>query len=159
MSTANRLTLVTTGVAQTRTLGRRLAKMLREGDVVLLQGTLGAGKTAFAQGVGQGLKVETAVTSPTFVLLARHDGPRRLYHADLYRLTDPAEVADLHLIEEAHDGVLLIEWPERGMGVLPGEHLLVILEGVEGEPKHRRITIASSGTRYDRVLDGLGARG
>ncbi len=159
MSTANRLTLVTTGVAQTRTLGRRLAKMLREGDVVLLQGTLGAGKTAFAQGVGQGLKVETTVTSPTFVLLARHDGPRRLYHADLYRLTDPAEVADLHLIEEAHDGVLLIEWPERGMGVLPGEHLLVILEGVEGEPKHRRITIASSGTRYDRVLDGLGARG
>jgi len=159
MSTAHRLTLVSTGVAQTRALGRRLARLLREGDVVLLQGTLGAGKTAFAQGVGQGLKVETAVTSPTFVLLARHDGPRRLYHADLYRLTDPAEVADLHLVEEARDGVLLVEWPERGMEALPGEHLLVVIEPVEGEPKHRRITVTARGARYDRVLDGLGARG
>ncbi len=159
MSTANRTTIVTTGVAQTRALGRRVAKMLREGDIVFLQGTLGAGKTAFAQGVGQGLKVETPVTSPTFVLLARHEGPRRLYHADLYRLTDPAEVVDLHLAEEAHDGVLLVEWPERGMGVLPSAHLLVVIEAIDGEPKQRRITIASQSARYDRVLDGLGARG
>ena len=74
MSTANRLTVVTTGAAQTRALGRRIARRLERGDVVLLQGNLGAGKTALAQGVGQGLKVESAVTSPTFVLLARYDG-------------------------------------------------------------------------------------
>lgn len=159
MSKANRTTIITNGVAQTRALGRRVARLLREGDVVFLQGTLGAGKTAFAQGVGQGLKVETSVTSPTFVLLARHDGPRRLYHADLYRLTEPSEVADLHLAEEAHDGVLLVEWPERGMGVLPSEHLLIVLEPVEGEPKQRRVTITSVSARHDSVLDGLGARG
>ena len=159
MSTANRGLLRTQSVAQTRALGRRLARFLRPGDVVLLQGPLGAGKTALAQGIGAGLKVESAVTSPTFVLLARHEGPTRLYHADLYRLTDPAEVEELHLDDEARDGVLLVEWPERGIEALPPEHLLVVIEHVEGAPRERRITIVASGARYERVLDGLGARG
>jgi tRNA threonylcarbamoyl adenosine modification protein YjeE len=159
MSTANRATYTTTSVAQTRALGRRIARMLRPGDVVLLQGTLGAGKTALAQGVGQGLKVETVVNSPTFVLMARHDGPTRLYHADLYRLTEADEVAELALEQQAADGVLLVEWPERGLVVLPTEHLLVVLELVPGEASHRRITVVASGERYRRILDGLGARG
>ncbi len=73
MSTANRLQVSTSGVARTRALGRRLARYLRGGDVVLLQGPLGAGKTALTQGVGAGLNVEGPVNSPTFVLLARHD--------------------------------------------------------------------------------------
>ncbi|GMU39635.1 MAG: tRNA threonylcarbamoyladenosine biosynthesis protein TsaE [Chloroflexota bacterium] len=159
MNTANRATYTTAGVAQTRALGRRLARLLRAGDVVLLQGTLGAGKTALAQGVGQGLRLDTPVTSPTFVLMTRHEGALRLYHADLYRLTDPAEVEDLALEQQAADGVLLIEWPERGIEVLPAEHLLVVIDLVEGAPKERRITIVASGERYRRILDGLGARG
>ncbi len=159
MSTANRATFHTTSAAQTRALGRRLARLLRPGDVVFLQGPLGAGKTSMAQGVGQGLKVQTPMTSPTFVLLARHEGSTPLYHADLYRLTEPEEVADLALEQQSNDGVLLIEWPERGLEALPAEHLLVVLEPVEGNEKERRITIVANGRRYRHVLDGLGARG
>ncbi|MDP2326835.1 MAG: tRNA (adenosine(37)-N6)-threonylcarbamoyltransferase complex ATPase subunit type 1 TsaE [Dehalococcoidia bacterium] len=159
MSTANRAVITTKSVAHTRALGRRLARLLRAGDVVLLQGTLGAGKTALAQGVGQGLKVESAVTSPTFVLMTRHEGPLRLYHADLYRLTDVQEVEDLALDQQAADGVLLVEWPERGLDALPAEHLLIVLELAEGNPSERRITVVASGDRYRRILDGLGARG
>jgi tRNA threonylcarbamoyladenosine biosynthesis protein TsaE len=161
MNTANRAVHTTRSVAQTRALGRRLARLLRPGDVVFLQGPLGAGKTALAQGIGQGLKLETPVTSPTFVLLARHEtaGVTPLYHADLYRLAEPEEVADLGLEHQAADGILLVEWPERGLEVLPGEHLLVVIETPAGAPKERRITIVANGDRYRRVLDGLGARG
>jgi tRNA threonylcarbamoyladenosine biosynthesis protein TsaE len=155
VSTATRLTLTTTSVAKTRALGRRMARLLHAGDVVLLQGPLGAGKTALAQGIGAGLKVETTVNSPTFVLLARHEGTTPLYHADLYRLTDPEEVADLALDEQAADGVLLVEWPERGLDVLPEEHLLVAIETRPDDPNARRITLVASGARYLRVLDGL----
>ncbi len=166
MSTANRLQINTAGVAKTRALGRRLARYLRVGDVVLLQGPLGAGKTALTQGVGAGLNVEGPVNSPTFVLLARHDpleAPTArglpLYHADLYRLTAPDEVADLNLAPQAADGVLLIEWPERGLAALPAEHLLVVIELVEGVPSERRFTFVAVGERYRRVLDGLEASG
>jgi len=161
MSTANRAVITTASVAQTRALGRRLARLFRAGDVVFLQGPLGAGKTALAQGIGQGLKLETAVTSPTFVLLAKHDteGVPPLYHVDLYRLTDPEEVADLMLEQQVADGILVVEWPERGLEVLPSEHLLVVIETPPSAPKERRITIVANGERYRRVLDGLGARG
>lgn len=166
MSTANRAVYTTTGVAQTRALGRRLARLLRRGDVVFLQGPLGAGKTALAQGVGQGLRLATTVSSPTFVLVARHerDAERNpdgapLYHADLYRLTAVEQVADLAVDQQAADGILLVEWPERGLEALPAEHLLVVLEPVEGQPKHRRITVVANGEGYRRILDGLGARG
>ncbi len=158
MTTANRLTITTSGVARTRALGRRLAKLLRPGDAVLLQGPLGAGKTALAQGVGAGLRVEGPVNSPSFVLLAKHEGKTPLYHADLYRLTSVEQVEELALAEQAADGVLLLEWPERGLDALPDEHLLVALEMVEDQPNERRITIAAIGDRYQHVLDGLGTR-
>ena len=164
MSTANRLQVNTPGVARTRALGKRMARFLRAGDVVLLQGALGAGKTALAQGVGAGLAVEGPVNSPTFVLLARHEPPEGtrglpLYHADLYRLTSAEDVAELELGSQAADGVLLVEWPERGLEALPSEHLLVIIDLVEGAPRERRITFVASGERYRRVFDGLAASG
>ncbi len=160
MSTANRLTVDAPNLRRTRTLARRLARLLRAGDVLLLQGTLGAGKTAFAQGLGEGLKLDTPVNSPTFVLMARHepsDGASlRLYHADLYRLTDPIEVEELALEEQARDGVLAVEWPERAIEVLPEEHLLIILEAVEDDPNARRITLVPRGPRAQQLIDGLG---
>ena len=164
MSTANRLQVNTDGVGRTRALGKRMARFLRAGDVVLLQGPLGAGKTALAQGVGAGLGVEGPVNSPTFVLLARHDPPEgarghALYHADLYRLTSAEDVAELDLASQSADGVLLVEWPERGLEALPSEHLLVIIDLVEGALRERRITFVATGERYRRVFDGLAASG
>jgi tRNA threonylcarbamoyladenosine biosynthesis protein TsaE len=162
VNTTDRVLITTRGVAQTRRLGRRIAALLHAGDVVLLQGELGAGKTALAQGVGAGLGVETPVTSPTFVLLARHEravegGRLALFHADLYRLGDAEEVAELALAEQAADGVLLVEWPERGVEALPAEHLLVRIAPGD-EASERRLTFVAMGERYRRVLDGLAAR-
>jgi len=160
MSTALRIQIVTNGAGQTRSLGRKLARLLRPGDVVLLQGDLGAGKTTLAQGIGAGLKVDGPVNSPTFVLLARHDGPATpLYHADLYRLGSPEEVEELALAEQAVDGVLLVEWPERGLTALPAEHLLIAIDAPASAPKERRFTIIGFGDRYRRVIDGLQAAG
>jgi tRNA threonylcarbamoyladenosine biosynthesis protein TsaE len=159
MNTANRVVVTTSSGARTRALGRRLARLLRAGDVVLLQGPLGAGKTTLAQGVGAGLKVDEPVRSPTFVLMTRHDGGvLPLYHADLYRLESIQEVEELALAEQAADGVLLVEWPERGLEALPAEHVLVVLEPTEA-PLERRITVVGVGERYKRVLDGLLAAG
>lgn len=168
MHTANRMLVTTRGAARTRAFGRRLARLLRPGDVVLLQGPLGAGKTTLVQGVGNGLGVPGPVASPTFVLLARHDlpdedarpeRPRSLYHADLYRLTDVEEVRELQLAEQASDGALLVEWPERGLDALPDEHLLVAIEPGEEAADERRFTIVAIGERYHRIVDGLGGRG
>lgn len=155
MSTANRVTIDVPNLRRTKALARRLAKLLRAGDVLLLQGPLGAGKTAFAQGLGEGLGLETPVNSPTFILMARHEGPLRLFHADLYRLEDPEEVAELALDEQGAEGVLAVEWPERAFEVLPAEHLLVIIEPVEGDTDARRITLVPSGARAQQLLDGL----
>ena len=167
MHTANRIQLTTRGAARTRAFGRRLARLLRAGDVLLLQGPLGAGKTTLVQGVGSGLGAAGPVNSPTFVLLARHDlpgagaaeRPRFLYHADLYRLTNPEEVRDLALADQAADGALLVEWPERGLEALPAEHLLVAIEHDPRDADARRFTIAAIGDRYHRIVDGLGGRG
>ena len=81
-----------------------------------------------------------------------------LYHADLYRLSDPMEVEDLRLEEQSGDGVLVVEWPERALEELPAEHLLIVIEPVEDDPNGRRLTGVASGRRYQQLLDGLQAR-
>jgi tRNA threonylcarbamoyladenosine biosynthesis protein TsaE len=161
MSTANRLTVDTTSVSKTRALARRVAKLLRAGDVLLLQGPLGAGKTASTQGLAKGLGLDSEVTSPTFILVAAHpagDAGLPLYHADLYRLTAPLEVAELYLDEQAADGVLVIEWPERAFEELPLDHLLIVIEPDAKDLNSRHFTFVGAGDRQREICDGLQAR-
>ena len=106
----------TAGEEQTAAAGEHLAAALRAGDVLLLEGELGAGKTAFVRGVARGLRLHAEdVTSPTFTLIQEYRAPSVplvLYHADLYRLT-AREVDDLGLDELSEDGILAVEWPDR----------------------------------------------
>ena len=108
-------TTVTHSELETAAVGRELGATLSAGDVVLMVGDLGAGKTAFVRGLAEGLGVPgDEVSSPTFTLVQEYRGGRLpLFHVDLYRLNDPREVDDLGLDEIADDGVLAIEWAER----------------------------------------------
>ena len=108
-------TITTRSESETSTVGRELAPTLMPGSVVLLFGDLGAGKTAFVRGLAEGLGVDRdEVSSPTFTLVQEYRGGRlTLFHADLYRLSDPREIDDLGLDEIAAEGVLAIEWAER----------------------------------------------
>jgi tRNA threonylcarbamoyladenosine biosynthesis protein TsaE len=105
----------TFSAAETENVGRALAATLGAGDVVLLYGDLGAGKTAFVKGLAEGLGIPSEeVSSPTFTLVQEYRGGRlTLYHVDLYRLNDPREIDDLGLEEIAEGGVLAIEWAEK----------------------------------------------
>jgi tRNA threonylcarbamoyladenosine biosynthesis protein TsaE len=108
------LDVVLPTAADTCEFGRRLAGVLRAGDLLLLTGPLGAGKTALVQGIGAGLNVEGTVVSPTFVIARVHPGPIPLVHVDAYRLGSLAEVDDLDLDVDAADAVTAVEW---GAGV------------------------------------------
>ncbi len=150
------LVLTSASPSQTRRIGARLGRRLRAGDVVLLLGDLGTGKTVLAQGIGQGMGVTDPVKSSSFVLVNEYRGRLKLYHADLYRLTNAAEVADLALEESAADGVLIVEWPDRALEELPPEHLLVRLDW-QGE-RGRRLTLQATGPRYEELVAGLARR-
>jgi tRNA threonylcarbamoyladenosine biosynthesis protein TsaE len=121
--------------------GRALAERLAAGDVLLLYGDLGAGKTAFVRGIARGLGApEGDVSSPTFTLVQEYRGGRlTLFHADLYRLT-PAEAADLGLHELGEDGVLAVEWADR-LGGPPCPTVTVHIDTVDAD--RRRIAITN----------------
>ncbi|MDT4994960.1 MAG: tRNA threonylcarbamoyladenosine biosynthesis protein TsaE [Actinoplanes sp.] len=126
-------------VADTQTFGKRLAGVLRAGDLLLLTGPLGAGKTALAQGIGAGLGVRGAVTSPTFVIARVHPGALPLVHADAYRLgtaVDPrAEIDDLDLDASADDAVTVVEWGEGLVEQLNDAYLLVRMDRLDDDTR------------------------
>jgi tRNA threonylcarbamoyladenosine biosynthesis protein TsaE len=126
-------------VDDTREFGRRLAGVLRAGDLVVLTGPLGAGKTALVQGIGAGLEVVGAITSPTFVIARLHRGRTPLVHADAYRLGDKpdprAEIDDLDLDASADDAVTVVEWGEGLVERLNDEYLQVRLDRLDDDTR------------------------
>jgi tRNA threonylcarbamoyladenosine biosynthesis protein TsaE len=112
-------------VDDTRSFGRRLAGLLRPGDLVILDGPLGAGKTALVQGIGAALGVRGDVTSPTFVIARVHPGRVPLVHVDAYRLGGIVEVDDLDLDASLDEAVTVVEWGEGKVEQLAEAHLVV----------------------------------
>ncbi|MFH1559832.1 MAG: tRNA (adenosine(37)-N6)-threonylcarbamoyltransferase complex ATPase subunit type 1 TsaE [Chloroflexota bacterium] len=136
---------------ETRRIGAALGRYAEVGDVLLLCGELGAGKTCLTQGIARGLGIEEYVRSPTFVLVSIHRGRLPLYHIDIYRLDQVAEVLDLGLEEYlAGDGVSVIEWADKALEAFPQPFLLVTLD-FEGE-KERLIRLEPRGERYERLV-------
>jgi tRNA threonylcarbamoyladenosine biosynthesis protein TsaE len=157
MSSPPRLSLRVPSLDATHAVAGELASLSRAGDVILLAGEMGAGKTAFAQGFGRALGVTEPITSPTFTLVHSYDtaGPT-LHHADVYRLDQLAEVADLALGELAEfDGIVLVEWGDVVASTF-GDHLVVRLDLVDGDVGARRITISPAGATWARRWAALG---
>jgi len=147
------VSFVTAGPEETRALGERLGAMLQAGDVVLLSGELGAGKTVFVQGLARGLGFDGSVSSKSFVLMGEYAGRLKLYHADLYRLDDPEQAQELALDEISAGGVLVVEWPERAPHVLPEGHLLISLE-VRDETT-RSLHLTATDDRARQLIEAL----
>jgi len=140
---------------QTRRIGMRLGGLLRQGDVICLQGDLGAGKTTLVQGLAQGWGSLDPVSSPTFIIVNNYRRPddEQLFHMDAYRLDSAPEAAELDLDEMLARGSLLIEWPERIREILPTEYMWISFEYVAEENRH--MVIKATGTRYDNLLTAL----
>ena len=140
---------------QTRRIGMRLGSALRAGDLICLQGDLGAGKTTFVQGIAQGWGSLDSVSSPTFILvnMYRREDQSQLFHMDAYRLDSTPEAEELDLDSMLAEGALIVEWPERMAGLIPAERLWIKLEYVADE--EREMKFNASGKRYDELLEVL----
>jgi tRNA threonylcarbamoyladenosine biosynthesis protein TsaE len=145
----------TKSVDDTRAVGEALADLARPGDVLVLAGDLGTGKTAFAQGFARGLGITEPVTSPTFILARTYEGRLRMHHLDVYRLEHLQEAEDLGLAELVDDrAVTLIEWGDVIAPTLPAEHLEVRLDYGAGSDD-RRLRLAAAGRSWGVRADAL----
>jgi tRNA threonylcarbamoyladenosine biosynthesis protein TsaE len=152
----NQLELITTSPEETQCIGHRLGEIAEPGDVFLLVGELGAGKTCLTQGITRGLGIQDYASSPSFVIMRELYGRLPLYHIDLFRLERLEEIGDLGLDDYLYgSGVSVIEWANRGLVLLPEEHLLIEIEFI-GDT-HRRLRFTVSGGRYERLLTRLKA--
>lgn len=144
--------LVSESPDQTLDIGRSLARVLRAGDIVLLGGRLGSGKTLLVGGIAEGMGVQEQVTSPSFVLVHEYDGFLKIIHADMYRLGSIGEFDDLELTAHGRDGVLVIEWGDVVASAVP-DHLLVEME-ITGEST-RLLRFTGVGSWANRSLEEL----
>jgi len=149
-------TVYTIGEEQTVALGRTLGALAAPGDVFLLSGALGTGKTCLVRGIAAGLGAADCPASPSFVIIREYRGRLTLYHMDFYRLERPEEIADLGIEDYLYgDGVCAVEWAERAQGLLPEEHLGLTLNYASHEDE-REVVISSAGSRYNDMMRALG---
>ncbi len=139
---------------QTERLGIRLGQLLQAGDILCLSGDMGAGKTVFSAGIGQGWGAQSRLTSPTYNLVHEHRHPQDntlLYHLDCYRLTHESETDGISwddMLES--NGILLIEWAENIESALPPHHLWI--DFMVPEPTRRRLAFEAAGKRYEHLI-------
>ena len=142
---------------ETRSVGTRLGALLQPGDVICLQGELGAGKTTFTQGLAQGWGSLDAVSSPTFIIVNvyRRANGEQLYHLDTYRLESAPEAEELDIDTMLMSGPLIVEWPERMQSVLPAERLWITLEHLDDD--ERQLRFEAQGVRAIELLARINA--
>ncbi|HUQ63270.1 MAG TPA: tRNA (adenosine(37)-N6)-threonylcarbamoyltransferase complex ATPase subunit type 1 TsaE [Acidimicrobiales bacterium] len=151
------ITAITKSVDDTRALAAEVAPLLQAGDLILLAGQLGTGKTAFVQGLGRGLGVTDPITSPAFVLVRSYPGRLTLTHLDVYRLDNLQELVDLGIAELLDEGgVSVIEWGDVVGPALPPDLLDVRLENGEGDDD-RKLTFDAVGPSWAPRMKALGA--
>ncbi len=148
--------ITTSSPDETVTLGRSIGESCEPGDVILLSGELGTGKTCLIGGIAAGLSVAEYTFSPSFVLVREYHGRLMLYHMDFYRIESPEEAADIGIEEYLYgDGVCAIEWSERASEYLTSDHLSIKLEYTPGTEDSRLVQISAHGARHERLMQQL----
>ena len=148
------LTVLSTSTEMTELLGEVIGKVLHKGDVLLLRGDLGTGKTALARGIARGANCSVSARSPTFIIVAEYPGSPTIYHCDLYRIAEPDEVDDLGIHENLSHGALLVEWPENGQDALPQDAVTIeISTGITADD--RKLSFSPNGSTARALLDRI----
>jgi tRNA threonylcarbamoyladenosine biosynthesis protein TsaE len=148
------LEIISNSPEETQDFGARLGRLAQPGDVFLLVGELGAGKTCLTQGIARGLGIKGYAASPSFVVVRELYGRLPLYHMDFYRLDNLEEIADLGLDDYLYgQGVSVVEWADKGLSLLPPEHLLVEMSYVSDTS--RRLKLKARGKRYRQLVAKL----
>lgn len=123
------ITIISSSEEITMDIGRIIGETVHKGDIILLSGDLGAGKTVLSKGIAKGLGATEMVTSPTYALMNEYQGRYPIYHFDIYRLTSSDDLYDLDYEDYFYgDGVTIVEWPERMEDLLPDSYLKIVIE-------------------------------
>jgi tRNA threonylcarbamoyladenosine biosynthesis protein TsaE len=150
----NSFQLVTRSPEETRQIGADIGKRAEAGDLILLVGEIGSGKTCSVQGIAWGLDLADYISSPSFVLVREYQGRLKLYHIDLYRLDDIREIAELGMSDYfTCEGICVVEWADRAPNLFPEEHLLIRFEHLA--VNERRLQFEPRGQRYISLMEEL----
>lgn len=142
-------------VDKTLSLGKQLGKLVQPGDIICLNGDLGAGKTHLTKGIAEGLEIYDHITSPTFTIINEYYGRLKLYHFDVYRVNDPDEISAIGFDEYIFsDGVSVIEWSKYIEELIPNNHLSITITKLpELGVNYRKITLTSNDVSYDYIKE------
>lgn len=143
-------------IAETKNIGRQLGKILNPGDIVCLTGDLGTGKTHITKGIAEGLSITENITSPTFTIVNEYDSGRlKLYHFDVYRVSDPDEIYAIGFDDYIFgEGVSIIEWANYIEEILPKDYLhIYIQKDLSKGENYRKISITPYGEKYNYVKE------
>lgn len=143
---------ITQNYLETIEFGNKVGSLLKSGDVILLAGDLGAGKTTFTKGIGQALGIKRVINSPTFTIVKEYHGALDLYHLDLYRLDGLGSDFDLEEYFEK-DGIVVCEWPDNVKEIIPSEYLMI--EIFRAGDEQRRIKLTPYGEKYQKLVSDL----